>query len=316
MLTVAVSAMYLTVSLTTDERPVAPLDDAYITFQYARQIARGQPYRYNDGEPPTTGMTSPLFGFLMAGAYLLGFTGESLPGLAVGLGVLWLSLTSLLCYRITLQLTKSQSWSYFAAILVTLTGPVQWGCFNGMETGLFSVLTLAAVNAFLADRMTQCAWWVTLAAVTRTEGLILAGLMCFTVAVESLLDDGRLDWKQLIHLSPAMAIGLAPFAVNWVLTGTTSAAGLRAKSWFLNVPSYPKDIVNSILISYSNIVIGRFLAGNGWFVAPGLVLFSLLGWIELAIQQRWRPMLLTLSWFVVGTLSTATLITATWHVGR
>ena len=63
----SVGALYLVVALAAARgRVVAPLDDAYITFQYARQIARGHPYLYNDGDLPTTGMTSPLFGLLLA----------------------------------------------------------------------------------------------------------------------------------------------------------------------------------------------------------------------------------------------------------
>ncbi|MFL7794509.1 MAG: hypothetical protein AB8I69_20370, partial [Anaerolineae bacterium] len=91
VLALLVGSAYFSIALTIEPgRPVAPLDDAYITLQYARQIARGHPYQYNDGDPTTTGMTSPLFGFLMAGFYLLGFTGERLVGLAIGLGFVWL----------------------------------------------------------------------------------------------------------------------------------------------------------------------------------------------------------------------------------
>jgi hypothetical protein len=39
---------------------VLPLDDVYIHFQYAHQLASGQPYRYNPGLPPTSGATSLL----------------------------------------------------------------------------------------------------------------------------------------------------------------------------------------------------------------------------------------------------------------
>ena len=37
---------------------VMPLDDVYIHFQYAKQIALGQPYIYNPGLQPTSGATS------------------------------------------------------------------------------------------------------------------------------------------------------------------------------------------------------------------------------------------------------------------
>jgi len=123
-----VSSMHIVTAFTTaNGRPVAPLDDAYITYQYARQIARGYPYQYNDGDPPTTGMTSPLFGFLLAGVYLLGFTGERLVAFAVGTGVIWLGLIAWLTYRLASHLTTEKRWSLTAAVLVLLSGPVHNG---------------------------------------------------------------------------------------------------------------------------------------------------------------------------------------------
>ena len=185
-----VSSSYIITAFTTaNGRPVAPLDDAYITYQYARQMARGYPYQYNDGDPPTTGMTSPLFGFLLAGAYLLGFTGERLVAFAVAAGVIWLGLIAWLTYRLASHLPPPPppspparggaegGWLLIAAVFVLLSGPVQWGCFNGMETGLFTVLTLAALDAFLAGRTAWCAPWLGLAGLTRPEGLILIGLI-------------------------------------------------------------------------------------------------------------------------------------------
>ena len=40
---------------------VLPLDDVYIHFQYAKQLAHGQPYVYNPGQTPTSGATSFLY---------------------------------------------------------------------------------------------------------------------------------------------------------------------------------------------------------------------------------------------------------------
>ncbi len=328
-----VGALYLVVALTAaGGRPVAPLDDAYITFQYARQIARGHPYQYNDGDPPTTGMTSPLFGFSLAGAYLLGFTGERIVAFGVGTGVIWLGLIAWLTYRLASRLAGEEvsrrGWPLAAAVLVVLTGSVQWGCFNGMETGIFTVLTLAALDTFLARRTGLCALWLGLAGLTRPEGLVLAGLIWAVFLIEGLLHfrggDGNsphisVQWKQLALLSVAVLVGFVPSLVNWALTGTTRAAGLQAKSWWLNVPCYPEEIVRSMLLSYRHIILGHFLGwepAGRWFVPPGLLLFSLLGWVGLGIRRRWTVLAVTILWFLVGTLSTATLITATWHLGR
>jgi hypothetical protein len=291
LLVASISVPYLAIAFgTLDGRPVASLDDAYITFQYARQIARGYPY-YNDGDRPTTGMTSPPFGFLMAGFYLLGFTGERLVGLAVGLGPIWLGVMAWLTYRLARRLIGervSRWWPLFAAALVLLTGSVQGASFNGMETGLFTVLTLVALEAFFVRRIERCALWLGLATPVRPEGLILAGLMWGVLLVENLVRYRTVPWRKLALLFAALLVGLLPSLINWALTGTPSAAGLDAKSWLLNVPRYPQEIARSVLTFYRRIVLGNFLGWvplAPWFVPPGLLLLALLGWIGMGARR-------------------------------
>ena len=342
-LALLVGSAYFSIALTIEPgRPVAPLDDAYITLQYARQIARGHPYQYNDGDPTTTGMTSPLFGFLMAGFYLLGFTGERLVGLAIGLGFVWLSLIGWLTYRLASRLTSERAsrwWPLAAAILVILTGSVQWACFNGMETGLFTMLTLAALDAFLAERAGTGALWLGLAGLIRPSGLLLAVLVLSVKTAEYVaahpltetalkakkLPSALAPWreilfsKQTLFLLLAALAGCVPLLVNWLLSGATASAGLQAKSWWLNVPRYPEEIARSILHAYNQIILGQFLgfyAAWRWFVPPGLLLFSAIGWIIMAARRKWALLALTVLWFFGGTFSLATLITATWHEGR
>ena len=319
-----VSLPYLFLAFSTsDEHLVAPLDDAYITFQYARQIAEGQPYQYNDGDPPTTGMTSPLYGFLLGGVYLLGIQGDWLPAFAVSTGLVWLALSAWLAYRLARRLASegaSELWSWGAALLVTLTGAVQWGCFNGMETGAFAVLTLAALDAYLARRSGWCALWLGLAGLTRPEGLVLAGLTLAITVARKAAHRRSIPWdREILALSAAIVVGLLPMGVNWWLTGTASATGLQAKSWALNVPAAPREIARSAWLSYREATLERFtgLGSSGaWFVPPGLLGLMILGWIALGLRRRWSALALTLGWFLAGTLGTATLITATWHLGR
>ncbi|MDF1514038.1 MAG: hypothetical protein P1S60_09535 [Anaerolineae bacterium] len=318
-----VSLPYISAAFNTPRgHPVAPLDDAYITFQYARQIALGQPYAYNVGDPPTTGMTSPLFGFLLAGVYLLGFTGESLPAFAVGSGVIWLALTAWLTTRLVLRLVDEATtglWPWAAAVLVTLTGAVQWGCFNGMETGLFTVLTLAALEAFFAKRTEWCVLWLGLASLTRPEGQLLAGLIWAISLLDSYFKMHSVNWKRQLPLTAAVLVGFVPMAVNWQLTGESSAAGLLAKSWFYNAPFNLGDILRSIGLSYRRLLMERFL-GIGelglWFVTPGFLLFLFLSGVVLWKHRKREQCALLALWFLGGTFTAATLITTTWHLGR
>jgi hypothetical protein len=104
--------------------------------------------------------------------------------------------------------------------------------------------------------------------------------------------------------------------VNWSLTGTSAATGLQAKSWLFNVPPYPLEIGRSILHFYGRILAERFLGLGEKFAPPGLLLLGMVGWWGLAVHRRWIALGLTLSWFLLGNLSIATLITALWHYGR
>ena len=58
-----------------------PIDDAYITFRYARNLAEGLGLVYNPGEW-VLGTTTPLWAILLACGYRLGAT--DLPWLATG----------------------------------------------------------------------------------------------------------------------------------------------------------------------------------------------------------------------------------------
>src|SRR6202022_2682648 len=49
------------------------IDDAYITFRYARNLAEGLGLVYNPGEW-VLGTTAPLWAILLGGGYKLGFT--------------------------------------------------------------------------------------------------------------------------------------------------------------------------------------------------------------------------------------------------
>lgn len=339
-------------------RPVAPLDDTYIHFQYARQIARGHPWQYNDGDALSTGATSPLYPFLLAIGYRVGFDGERLVWLALGLGVVSLGLSAWLLYRITERLIKahrlrSPVWTHWAplgaAILFLLTGAVQWTYLSGMESGLFTVVVLAALDAFSAKSgrrsipiLRRPSFWIALAALTRPEGLVLAGVLCCVTIGQSwkshplrLGQDRDVSfplrsrsglkvmsqrvWKDAGWATVAVLAGVLPFLLNLILTGSPVATGAQAKSWLGNVPFRFWDILHSILGNYGRILeqfAAGLLARKPWLLVPGMLVSAAAGWIALLSRRRWGLTTLIAGWFVLGTLATAALITATWHVGR
>lgn len=354
LIALLIAAVYLLTLLSASgSRPVAPLDDAYIHFQYARQIARGHPWQYNDGDPRSTGATSPLYPFLLAAGYLAGFSGERLVWFALGLGLISLALSAWLIYRITERLierTHPEStlarWTPVgAAILLLLTGAVQWPFMSAMESGLFTVFVLAALDSFLArpESPNVCffshpGFWIALAALTRPEGLILAATLWLVVVGRSWQAAKRRHWQTRVLSTPlrygmqaqavakdawpytlAVLVGVFPFWLNLVLTGSPLATGAQAKSWLGNVPFRFWDILDSILRNYRRIMeqlVAGLLAPEPWYLAPGVLMLAGAGWIALLRRKKWAEFALTAGWFCAGVLATASLITATWQVGR
>ncbi len=324
-LSLLVSLPYLYAAFTTlPGRAIAPLDDAYITYQYARQIALGHPYQFNTGDAPSTGMTSPLFGYLLGGAYRLGATDERLIALALGLSVLWLALAAHLTAALTRRLLAAHErapgpWPTVAGLLTLLSGGLQWASCNGMETGLVTVLLLAALVAHLDERPGWMTLWLALAGLARPEGLLLTLLIGALTLLQALLERRRLPWRILGLLTLALIAGLLPSFVNWLLTGESSAAGLQGKAWWYNVPRHWDNVILSILDGYQRVIFGELLGlmpRLRGFLPPFVLPLALLGWGYLARRRDWHKLALTSLWFFGGTLSTAGLITVTWHFGR
>src|SRR5690242_9325867 len=134
------------------------IDDAYITFRYARNLADGLGLVYNPGEW-VLGTTAPLWALILGAGYRLGLT--DLPWLATAISALCDAATA----AILAHLARRIGWAPLGACLVGLAwalNPMSIGfATGGMETSLFVLLTLSAL---------------TLAAARRT--VVLAGAIC------------------------------------------------------------------------------------------------------------------------------------------
>ncbi len=157
--------IYLSLGLAASSGPSAgesdgtllmPLDDTYIHFQYARQMAHGDFYRYNPGDDPTSGATSLLYVPLLAAGYRIGFTGLSLAYWAVGIGALALLASGWLIYLMIRDAAARTSLPQSARRLIAVTmmlsfaisGPLDWASLSGMETALFVCMVLLALYAY------------------------------------------------------------------------------------------------------------------------------------------------------------------------
>lgn len=327
--TFCVIGLYFTTLLvTTGGHPISPLDDAYIHFQYAKQIALGDPWRYNSGDPISTGATSFLYPFLLAAGFLAGFQSQQIVWVALLIGSVSLLASAQLIYLITLDLLKSMSpqdmrllkmTSLFSALLFVLNGAIQWAYLNGMESGIFTLFVLASLSAAIKRRFWLVALFLILASFLRPEGLLLCGAAWIVIVGQQLLFKPRQLGDVLWPMSIALLLSAVPSLANIALTGTPVATGAQAKSWFGNVPPRSIDIIQSIARMARDMTLRMSmgsLAPKPWPVVPLVLPSAVVGAIGIWRRGDRLAVLLISSWVFIGTVAVATLITALWQIGR
>jgi hypothetical protein len=153
-------------------------DDAYISFRYAQNWARGNGPVYNVGER-VEGYTNFLWTALLAGLHALGADiVQAAQVLGIGLGAAVILLT----FWLSLRWHSSGSlWAVLAACLLALNVSFAAWTTGGLETHLFAFLVLLA--AFLelkeVDNPSRFPWsalvWA-LAVMTRPDALVFVAI--------------------------------------------------------------------------------------------------------------------------------------------
>ncbi len=296
-----------------------PLDDVYIHFQYAHQIAVGQPYVYNPGLPPTSGATSFLYPYLLAVGDLIGFRGMNLGVWAMGLGAVALALSGWIVFRFALVLEAPFWIAGLTAALFEVSGPVSWHFMSGMETGLVVLFTLLTLYAFISRRFSWTIAGAELIALIRPEGGLLTVLVVGALALR-IWRGPRVGWGRLPWLlAPLLAILLQPL-VNRAVTGSFVASGNAAKSVFGIVPFYLDYVVGRVLQNTGEMLleIGTGISPREGTYFPFLLsLLALIGLGALLWRKHWRVAgVLIAVWLLASALAISTLDTAFWHFKR
>jgi hypothetical protein len=161
----------------TEGKGGVPLDDAWIHFQFARNLARGHGFAFNPGEP-TAGSTAPLWTLLLAGLYAVG-VGFPLAGQF--LSVLSFLVTLVATYVLTRRLTRRRWAAGLAGAVAATNGRLVWAGLSALETPLFAALSLLGIISYITRRNAESyglrtAALLGLAALARPEGILLFAL--------------------------------------------------------------------------------------------------------------------------------------------
>lgn len=321
-----IALLYLSLGLLASDGPLLmPLDDTYIHFQYARQMAQAEPYVYNPGDDPTSGATSFLYTPLLAIGYFIGFHDLSLAYWAVGFGALLFLLSAWLIYRLVLSIfppENHQRSHYFTALFLSLAfvmnGAFAWAAFSGMETLLFVFTVLLALCTYILGDFRYASLAGGLAALARPEGAVVAGLL--GLALLWRIFRQRL-WSWWVSL-PFLAILIQP-TVNFVVTGSFSASGNQAKSHLYNVTIPLSQRLDTVWDFWWRLWREMFTGRSevdGRYIPAMVVVIALIGMVW-SVRDSWRrreisSTLLAASWLIPMSIMISTLDTAFWHFKR
>ncbi|MGI9148898.1 MAG: hypothetical protein ACR2IK_20505 [Chloroflexota bacterium] len=183
-----------------------PIDDAYITFRYARNLAEGVGLVYNPGEW-VLGTTTPLWALVLAAGYRLG--GTDLPWLATCVSGVCDAGSAGLLVHYGLRV----GWRPAGAALVGLAwalNPMSIAfATGGMETSVFVLAALLALGLVGSCSATWLAAGVSgVSMLVRPEGALLV----LTVVGWTWIKRPREAWRAgLAGAAPAVAAGLLIF---------------------------------------------------------------------------------------------------------
>ncbi|HSQ61090.1 MAG TPA: hypothetical protein VLT84_11805 [Acidobacteriota bacterium] len=192
------------------------LDDSWIHAVFARNIATGNGYSFNPGEP-VSGSTGPLYSLILALLYAV--TGEVVWPAKI-FGVACQIASTLFIYRAALHLEPGAHLkSLLVGALVGISPSLLWASLSGMEISLYLLFVCWGIERYLAGKdVTATAIW-SAGIWVRPDGIFLVAL--------SMLGPRRTLWKRAAF---AIAALLPFFAFNWFLGGSIFPQTVGAKA--------------------------------------------------------------------------------------
>ena len=279
----------------------APLDDAWIHFQFARNLSQGMGFSFNAGEP-TPGSTAPLWTVLLAP---IGLLGQDFMAPALGLSAFFLLLSVWAAYGFA-GWAAGRWWPGLLAGLGTaMAGRFLWAGLAGMETTAFAALSLMAIWAYSKKGLT---WWVALlfglAAQLRPEGHALFALALLDSAVvwaRAQRAGGRWAWRTAVSafLLPLLVYALT--ALPYALFSLSTTGRPLPNTFYAKAGS---EYLFSLRALRETLI-------YQWQDNPASFLFMIVG-----LWPMWRRSRLAVLWLVGLPLMTAVVIDFTWHHGR
>lgn len=294
-------------------------DDPYITYRYAHNLANGAGFVFNAGEHVLS-TTTPLYAIVLA---LVGLLRVDIPTLGYWLSVVSYGIAAFLLYALAgialsqkslRAMTAQDSREKIALSQKPFSAMTSTGAFAGMiagalllvspalvmtfglETGFYLMLGLAALTAYLEERVTLAFGLCALLILTRNDGVILAGILALDYlwqrrtllgGMRYAVRDTRLLYPFLVYLfilSPWLLFSAFYFGSPFPFTLAAKIAQAQSGLW------------DTFAVGFLKWARDNTLSPHALWLAP-LSAFALLG-IVWAARAKSRVLLL-LAWAIL-----------------
>ncbi len=311
----------LALRLLPGERTV---DDAYITFRYARNLMDGLGFVYNPGER-VMGTTTPLYTLLMAGlSFVLRI--QNFPAIALWVNALADAATCVLLIYLGERLSGQRRVGVAAGLLYAVAAFSVTFAVGGMETSIYVMLITFTALLYLQERT---GWAVTaaLALLTRPDALIFLGPLGLDYGIRFLLSISNRRSAELqashIPILRTAAFFLAPL-LPWLLFatfyfGTPIPHSIAAKS--VTYQLNPEEGFVRLWQHYStpfveNATFEKLPFGNFWPL-PGIILYLslyLIGFLTFARRDSRAIAITAYPWLYFATFAIANPLIFRWYL--
>ena len=252
-----------------------PVDDAFITFRYARNLLSGFGLVYNPGEW-VLGTTTPLFALLLSGTALLTNGPQSnFPVLALIANSLFDALTCYILIRLGESLGRSSAGT--ASALIWSIAPMSVSfAIGGMETSLLVLLMVLTFYLSVRQRYVPAALFAGLSVITRPDAVLF---------IAPLFVERLIKWLRKSPSKPGAAelLSIALLLGVWIAAGTLLYGSPVPQSITAKGSAYflPQDAaLIRLLQHFATPFFGHDVFGL-WWIGAGLLLFPTLfivGW--------------------------------------
>jgi len=285
------------------------IDDAFITFRYARNLLAGLGFVFNPGER-VLGTTTPLYTLLLAA--LAGVTRSSnYPWLALGVNALADALTCLVLIRLGKKLSGRWEVGLAAGLLWAIAPMSVTFAIGGMETSVFIFLLTLSADLYLEGRTQAAALTSALLLLTRPDGVLFAGPLVVDLLWKCWREK-KFPWAEAgIFLSVVL-----PWVIFATLYfGSPIPHSIAAKSLAYRLE--PSEGLIRLMQHYSTPFFEHLVFPNSWILIAFLIIYlflSLIGDLSTIRRNRQSWPLVAYPWLYFAAFALANPLIFRWYL--